>query len=79
MRDQRVPAIDRAQRTQRWAREHGEALIGVPLVDAERMVEAAGLRSRVVRPGTVTTLEFGIGRITLQIDERNVVTEAHAG
>jgi serine/threonine protein kinase len=47
--------------------------------DAEAIVAGAGLRVKVIRPHGWTTLEYGIGRITLQIDDEERVIEAHAG
>lgn len=69
----------RSAEARRWAAEHGEALVGRPLAEAEAAVQEAGLRIKVLRPGGWTTLEYGIGRITVQVDDREHVTELHAG
>jgi hypothetical protein len=69
----------RSADAQRWAAEHAGALVGRPLAEAEAAVRTAGLRIKVLRPGGWTTLEYGIGRITVQVDDQERVTELHAG
>jgi hypothetical protein len=63
----------------RWAADRSPALLGRPLVEAEAAAAAAGLRVKVLRPTGWTTLEFGIGRITIRVDEDDHVTEVRAG
>jgi len=50
----------------------------------ERLGEEARGRAhakvvRVLRPGQIVTLEFNASRLTLDADERGVVTRAHCG
>ena len=42
-------------------------------------VQAAGLRMKVVHPTGATTLEYGIGRITVDVDEQDRITGLRAG
>jgi hypothetical protein len=63
----------------RWAAARSAVLLGRPLAEAEAAVAAAGLRVKVLRPTGGTTLEFGIGRITLRVDEDDRVTQVSAG
>ncbi|MGN6744252.1 MAG: I78 family peptidase inhibitor [Amnibacterium sp.] len=69
----------RSAEARRWAARHAGELTGRPLADAEAAVRAAGLRIKVLRPGGWTTLEYGIGRITVRVDDQDRVTELHAG
>lgn len=65
--------------TTTWAREHSAALVGLPAAAAEQEVADAGLRPRIVAAGVMLTLEYRPDRITLQIDERGIVTGVAAG
>jgi hypothetical protein len=62
-----------------WAGEHGARLIGTPFAEAERAVTDAGLTVKAVRPPGITTLEYRTDRVTLVLDEADVVEAAHAG
>ena len=66
----------RSADAKRWAAAHADELVGHPLAGAE---QAAGLRMKVLHPAGATTLEFGIGRITVEVDEHDRVTGLHAG
>jgi 7-keto-8-aminopelargonate synthetase-like enzyme len=68
-----------ADRATAWADRHGAELIGTPFTQAERAITDAGLHVRAVRPPTVPTLEFRTDRITLVLDEADIVTSAHGG
>lgn len=69
----------RSAEARRWAAEHVDHLVGRPLPEAEAAVLEAGLRIKVVRPVGWTTLEYGIGRITVQVDEQDRVVQLRAG
>ena len=69
----------RSADAKRWAAAHLHELVGHPLADAEQALQSAGLRMKVVHPAGAMTLEFGIGRITVEVDEHDRVTGLHAG
>ncbi len=72
-------AARRSADAERWAALHADELVGHPLADAEPAVQAAGLRMKVVHPTGATTLEYGIGRITVDVDEQDRITGLRAG
>jgi hypothetical protein len=68
----------RCAEARRWAAEHGEGLVGGSRLDAEAALQDAGLRVKVLRPAG-WTLEYGIGRITLHVDDEDRVTGVSVG
>ena len=62
-----------------WAADHGAALEGESPDTAAARVRDAGLTPRILAPGAVVTLEHRPDRITLQTDERGVVTAVRPG
>ncbi|HEY8319391.1 MAG TPA: I78 family peptidase inhibitor [Amnibacterium sp.] len=69
----------RSADAKRWAAAHADDLLGHPLADVQQAVQAAGLRMKVVHPPGATTLEYGIGRITVEVDAHDRVTGLRAG
>lgn len=71
-------AASRSDRARAFAADRSD-LVGGSQAAAEDAVHAADLRVKVVDAGGWTTMEYGIGRITLVIDEAGTVTSLRAG
>lgn len=71
-------AAQRSDRAPAFAEARSD-LIGRPRAIAETAAVEAGLRVKVVPAGGLTTLEYGMGRITLVVDEAGTVVSLRAG
>lgn len=72
--EQHLPPAVLARRER--AREHVDEFVGLTVAEAMRKPDELQVPLKVIRPGTVISLEFAVGRVQVTVDAQDRIVRA---